>query len=48
MDALELMVRRSQYICVLALINARFSILKKKKNRSQPNEERRGFGLENI
>ena len=47
MDALELMLRRSQYICVLALVNARFSILKK-KNGSQPNEERRGFGLENI
>ena len=31
MDALELMLRRSQYICVLALVNARFSILKKKQ-----------------
>ena len=47
MDALELMLRRSQYICVLVLVDARFSILKK-KNRGQPNEERRGFGLENI
>ena len=25
------MLRRSQYICVLALVNARFSILKKQK-----------------
>ena len=31
MDAHELMLRRSQYICVLALVNARFSILKKQK-----------------
>lgn len=29
MDAHELMLRRSQYICVLALVNARFSIMKK-------------------
>ena len=33
MDALELMLRRSQYICVLVLVDARFSILKKKKQR---------------
>ena len=33
MDAHELMLRRSQYICVLALVNARFSILKKKKQK---------------
>ena len=31
MDAHELMLRRSQDICVLALVNARFSILKKQK-----------------
>ena len=31
MDAHELMLRRSQYICVLALVNARFSIMKKQK-----------------
>ena len=31
MNAHELMLRRSQYICVLALVNARFSILKKQK-----------------
>ncbi|KAL9977992.1 hypothetical protein ACROYT_G015463 [Oculina patagonica] len=31
MDANKLMLRRSQYICVLALVNARFSILKKQK-----------------
>ena len=41
MDALELMLRRSQYICVLALVNARFSILKKKKTEANQtkNEE---------
>ena len=27
----QLMLRRSRYICVLALVNARFSILKKQK-----------------
>ena len=31
MDAHELMLSRSQYICVLVLVNARFSILKKKQ-----------------
>ena len=31
MDVHELMLRRSLYICVLALVNARFSILKKQK-----------------
>ena len=31
MDAHELMLRRSQDICVLALVNVRFSILKKQK-----------------
>ena len=31
MNAHELMLRRSQYICVLTLVNARFSILKKQK-----------------
>ena len=31
MDAHELMLRRSQQICVVALVNARFSILKKQK-----------------
>ena len=39
MDALELMVRRSQYICVLALVNARFSILKKKTEANQTKNE---------
>ena len=29
MDAHELMLRRSQYICVLSLVNARFSILER-------------------
>ena len=31
MDAHELMLRRSQYICVLSLVNARFSILERQK-----------------
>ena len=35
MDAHELMLRRFQYICVLALVNARFSILKKQKPSKQ-------------
>ena len=35
MDAHELTLRRSQYICVLALFNSRFSILKKQKPTKQ-------------
>ena len=31
MDAHELMLRRSQYICVLSLVNARISILERQK-----------------
>ena len=31
MNAHELMLRRAQYMCVLTLVNARFSILKKQK-----------------